>query len=92
MERKTCFLLPPGAFGTPPTDPKNPFDPTDLSCLQLLPSGYPCREAQNECDLTEVCTGFSGKCPPDIYVKNTVPCNNGNGYCFNGKRIILAST
>lgn len=38
-----------------------------------------------ECDLTEICSGFSGQCPPDLYVKNAVPCERGRGYCFNGK-------
>ena len=34
--------------------------------------------------MTELCTGFTGECPKDLYVKNTVPCNGGKGYCFNG--------
>ncbi|XP_059084757.1 uncharacterized protein LOC131881812 isoform X4 [Tigriopus californicus] len=53
------------------------------SC-KLRPAGFPCRESNNECDLTEICTGFSGQCPPDLFVKNAVPCHQGKGYCFNG--------
>ena len=47
--------------------------------------GWPCRPAENECDLTELCAGTSGECPTDLYVKNLVECNNGQGYCFNGE-------
>ncbi len=56
--------------------------PTDF---QLRPVGTVCRQAENECDLTELCTGMSGECPQDLYVKNAVECNNGKGYCFNGQ-------
>ena len=45
----------------------------------------PCRRAQGHCDLPEVCSGRSGECPPDLFVKNAVPCNNGRSYCFNGR-------
>ncbi|XP_071748566.1 disintegrin and metalloproteinase domain-containing protein unc-71 isoform X3 [Lepeophtheirus salmonis] len=51
---------------------------------QLQPRGYPCRTANNECDLTEVCSGDTGSCPQDMFVKNAIPCGNNQGYCFNG--------
>ena len=55
------------------------------SIFQLRPAGYQCRPASNECDLSELCSGTSGECPTDLYVKNLVDCNNGQGYCFNGQ-------
>ncbi|XP_047110885.1 disintegrin and metalloproteinase domain-containing protein 22 isoform X1 [Schistocerca piceifrons] len=50
---------------------------------RLLSRGVLCRDATNECDLPEHCTGQSGECPPDIHKKNGTPCGN-KGYCFNG--------
>ena len=55
------------------------------SLFQLRPPGYSCRPAENECDLSELCTGQSGECPADLFVKNLVECNQGQGYCFNGQ-------
>ena len=53
--------------------------------FQLLPEGFECRPTNgNECDLPEYCNGYTGECPRNLYVKNTVPCNDGNGYCING--------
>lgn len=43
-----------------------------------------CREASNECDLPEECSGSSGECPVDVYKKNSSPCEQGLGQCFNG--------
>lgn len=63
---------------------------------QLRSPGYVCREAFNECDLPETCTGESGQCPPDVYQKNGSPCGVGysgmekatgeafRGVCSNG--------
>jgi len=51
---------------------------------KLREKGAPCREATNECDLPEVCTGRSGQCPQDIYKKNGNRCESNTGTCFNG--------
>ncbi len=32
-----------------------------------------------------MCTGFTGLCPPDLFVKNTIACADGRGHCFNGR-------
>ncbi|CAH0718717.1 unnamed protein product, partial [Brenthis ino] len=52
---------------------------------QLKPRGVTCREATNECDLEETCTGLSGSCPTDAYRKNGEACESGKGYCFAGQ-------
>ncbi|XP_063359814.1 disintegrin and metalloproteinase domain-containing protein 11 isoform X2 [Cydia amplana] len=51
---------------------------------QLKPRGVTCRDAANECDLEETCTGLTGVCPPDAYRKNGELCEEGKGYCFAG--------
>ncbi|KAL0841707.1 hypothetical protein ABMA28_013979 [Loxostege sticticalis] len=52
---------------------------------QLKPRGVVCRDATNECDLEETCTGLSGTCPPDSHRKNGEACEEGKGYCFAGQ-------
>ncbi|XP_028038184.1 disintegrin and metalloproteinase domain-containing protein 11 [Bombyx mandarina] len=52
---------------------------------QLKPRGVVCRDATNECDLEETCTGLSGACPADSYRKNGESCEDGKGYCFAGQ-------
>lgn len=44
--------------------------------LQLKPAGIVCRKETNECDLPEHCTGDSGICPPDVFMKNGNPCGS----------------
>lgn len=44
--------------------------------VQLIASGQLCRDSSNECDLPEFCTGESGLCPPDVYMKNGSPCGH----------------
>ncbi|NP_031428.2 disintegrin and metalloproteinase domain-containing protein 7 preproprotein [Mus musculus] len=53
------------------------------SC-QMKKEGAVCRLAKNECDISEVCTGYSPECPKDEFQANGFPCRNGEGYCFMG--------
>ncbi|PNF20107.1 hypothetical protein B7P43_G04792 [Cryptotermes secundus] len=54
------------------------------SNCRLRPRGVICRDAVNECDLPEHCSGEDGKCPMDVHKKNGNPCGANTGYCFNG--------
>lgn len=47
-----------------------------FSSNQLIHQGQICRDTTNDCDLAEYCTGDSGLCPPDIYMKNGSPCGH----------------
>uniref|UniRef100_A0A8C3JK04 Tubulin gamma complex associated protein 2 n=1 Tax=Calidris pygmaea TaxID=425635 RepID=A0A8C3JK04_9CHAR len=47
-------------------------------------AGVLCRASKNDCDLPEHCTGFSAECPEDVFQENGIPCQNSNGYCYNG--------
>lgn len=51
---------------------------------QLRETGVVCRARSGDCDLAEHCTGSSPSCPPDSYTQNGLPCNRGDGYCYNG--------
>lgn len=52
--------------------------------VQVKVAGVLCRAGKNDCDLPEHCTGFSPECPEDVFQENGIPCQNGNGYCYNG--------
>ncbi|NXI69927.1 ADAM8 protein, partial [Anseranas semipalmata] len=47
-------------------------------------AGTLCRASKNNCDLPEHCTGLSSECPEDVFQENGIPCESGNGYCYNG--------
>ena len=52
-----------------------------------MPRGTMCRHSTGECDLDEFCTGDSGECPADLFVKNGLSCadtSGEEGFCFNG--------
>ncbi|XP_032085734.1 zinc metalloproteinase-disintegrin-like atragin [Thamnophis elegans] len=44
-----------------------------------------CRPAKDDCDEADLCTGQSAECPTDSFKKNGEPCQNNQGYCYNGK-------
>ncbi|OXB56079.1 hypothetical protein ASZ78_002532, partial [Callipepla squamata] len=52
---------------------------------QYKRAGALCREAKDDCDLPEMCTGYSGNCPTDRFRMNGHSCNNGEGFCDMGK-------
>ncbi|KAG8141327.1 putative Snake venom metalloprotein, partial [Naja naja] len=47
-------------------------------------AGAECRAAKDDCDFPELCTGRSAKCPTDSFQRNGHPCQNNQGYCYNG--------
>ncbi|XP_008159918.2 disintegrin and metalloproteinase domain-containing protein 30-like [Eptesicus fuscus] len=56
---------------------------TGLCChkCHFRPSGYVCREEENECDLAEYCNGTSSFCPDDTYKHDGTPCKY-DARCF----------
>nr|F8RKW1.1 RecName: Full=Zinc metalloproteinase-disintegrin-like MTP4; AltName: Full=Snake venom metalloproteinase; Short=SVMP; Flags: Precursor [Drysdalia coronoides]AEH95531.1 MTP4 [Drysdalia coronoides] len=54
-------------------------------------AGAECRAAKDDCDLPESCTGQSAKCPTDSFQRNGHPCQNNEGYCYNGKCPIMTN-
>nr|XP_038022922.1 zinc metalloproteinase-disintegrin-like ohanin isoform X2 [Anas platyrhynchos] len=51
---------------------------------QYKAAGTVCRAVKDECDLPEMCTGYSGNCPSDRFRMNGHPCNEGEGFCYMG--------
>ncbi|XP_036395052.1 disintegrin and metalloproteinase domain-containing protein 22 isoform X1 [Megalops cyprinoides] len=47
--------------------------------------GVVCREAVNDCDIPENCTGNSSQCPPNVHKMDGYTCEKDQGRCFNGK-------
>ncbi|RXM32116.1 Disintegrin and metalloproteinase domain-containing protein 23 [Acipenser ruthenus] len=54
------------------------------TCL-FYPRGYDCRYAVNDCDITEMCPGDSGQCPPNLHKQDGYHCNSNQGRCYNGE-------
>uniref|UniRef100_A0A8D0H054 ADAM metallopeptidase domain 11 n=1 Tax=Sphenodon punctatus TaxID=8508 RepID=A0A8D0H054_SPHPU len=49
------------------------------------PRGMSCREAVNECDIPETCTGDSSQCPPNLHKLDGYFCDNEQGRCYGGR-------
>ncbi|XP_044855768.1 disintegrin and metalloproteinase domain-containing protein 11 isoform X3 [Mauremys mutica] len=47
--------------------------------------GTPCREAVNECDIPESCTGDSSQCPPNLHKLDGYFCDHEQGRCYGGR-------
>ncbi|KAJ7424337.1 hypothetical protein WISP_29084 [Willisornis vidua] len=47
-------------------------------------SGAVCRAVRHDCDLAEMCSGSSARCPSDRFRVNGHPCAYGEGYCYRG--------
>ncbi|KNC31405.1 hypothetical protein FF38_03874, partial [Lucilia cuprina] len=56
----------------------------DLTTCRPKVAGTECRNAENECDLPEYCTGESEYCPRDVFKRDTEECDNGQAYCYQG--------
>ncbi|NXY38785.1 ADA11 protein, partial [Pomatorhinus ruficollis] len=52
---------------------------------QYEPRGVSCREAVNECDIPETCTGDSSQCPPNLHKLDGYFCENEQGRCYGGR-------
>ncbi|XP_010156797.1 PREDICTED: disintegrin and metalloproteinase domain-containing protein 11-like, partial [Eurypyga helias] len=53
--------------------------------VQYEPRGVSCREAVNECDIPESCTGDSSQCPPNLHKLDGYFCDNEQGRCYGGR-------
>uniref|UniRef100_A0A8C7GD05 ADAM metallopeptidase domain 15 n=1 Tax=Oncorhynchus kisutch TaxID=8019 RepID=A0A8C7GD05_ONCKI len=51
---------------------------------KLRTGGWMCRQPLGECDLPEHCTGASPYCPPNVFLQNGEPCEEGSSYCYSG--------
>ncbi|XP_063001773.1 disintegrin and metalloproteinase domain-containing protein 15 isoform X2 [Elgaria multicarinata webbii] len=51
---------------------------------KLRSAGFVCREAQNECDLPEFCTGVSPRCPANVHKQDGMSCEEGAAVCYGG--------
>ncbi|XP_055358912.1 LOW QUALITY PROTEIN: disintegrin and metalloproteinase domain-containing protein 12 [Betta splendens] len=51
---------------------------------RLQAAGSVCRQPLGECDLPEFCTGSSAYCPPNVFLQNGEPCEDGASYCYEG--------
>ncbi|AWO96604.1 putative disintegrin and metalloproteinase domain-containing protein 22 [Scophthalmus maximus] len=54
------------------------------SC-QMEFMGVMCRDAVNDCDIPENCTGNSSQCPPNVHKMDGYTCEKEQGRCFNGR-------
>ncbi|KAI3365227.1 hypothetical protein L3Q82_010322, partial [Scortum barcoo] len=47
--------------------------------------GATCRDAVNDCDIAETCTGDSSQCPHNVHKLDGYMCNAGQGRCYGGR-------
>ncbi|XP_061441691.1 disintegrin and metalloproteinase domain-containing protein 22 isoform X1 [Rhineura floridana] len=52
---------------------------------QFEAKGVVCREAVNDCDIPERCTGDSNQCSPNLHKMDGYSCDNKQGICFGGR-------
>ncbi|GAB1289400.1 Disintegrin and metalloproteinase domain-containing protein 22 [Apodemus speciosus] len=51
----------------------------------FLPLGTVCREAVNDCDIREICSGNSSQCAPNVHKMDGYSCDGTQGICFGGR-------
>ncbi|XP_068091633.1 disintegrin and metalloproteinase domain-containing protein 22 isoform X2 [Hyperolius riggenbachi] len=54
------------------------------SC-EFNPKGMLCREAVNDCDIPEYCTGNTSQCPSNIHKLDGYSCEDQEGLCSGGR-------
>ncbi|TKS92224.1 Disintegrin and metalloproteinase domain-containing protein 11 [Collichthys lucidus] len=47
--------------------------------------GVVCRDAVNDCDIPETCTGDSSQCPHNVHKLDGYMCDNNQGRCYSGR-------
>ncbi|KAF3846022.1 hypothetical protein F7725_003100 [Dissostichus mawsoni] len=47
--------------------------------------GVVCREAVNDCDIPETCTGDSSQCPHNVHKLDGYICDTSQGRCYGGR-------
>ncbi|XP_057673059.1 disintegrin and metalloproteinase domain-containing protein 11-like isoform X2 [Corythoichthys intestinalis] len=47
--------------------------------------GAVCREAVNDCDIPETCTGDSSQCPHNVHKLDGYTCESNQGRCYGGR-------
>ncbi|XP_062983303.1 disintegrin and metalloproteinase domain-containing protein 22 isoform X8 [Elgaria multicarinata webbii] len=52
---------------------------------QFEAKGVVCREAVNDCDIPESCTGDSNQCSPNLHKMDGYSCDKEKGICFGGR-------
>ncbi|KFO29575.1 Disintegrin and metalloproteinase domain-containing protein 22 [Fukomys damarensis] len=52
---------------------------------KFQPMGTVCREAVNDCDIRETCSGNSSQCAPNVHKMDGYQCDEAQGICFGGR-------
>ncbi|OCT75641.1 hypothetical protein XELAEV_18030825mg [Xenopus laevis] len=55
------------------------------SNCKFNPKEMLCREAVNDCDIPETCTGNTSQCPANIHKLDGYSCESMQGLCFGGR-------
>uniref|UniRef100_A0A8C4HDE5 ADAM metallopeptidase domain 11 n=1 Tax=Dicentrarchus labrax TaxID=13489 RepID=A0A8C4HDE5_DICLA len=56
-----------------------------LCCSGCKRRGVVCRDAVNDCDIPETCTGDSSQCPHNVHKLDGYICDNSQGRCYGGR-------
>uniref|UniRef100_A0AAQ5ZZM6 EGF-like domain-containing protein n=1 Tax=Amphiprion ocellaris TaxID=80972 RepID=A0AAQ5ZZM6_AMPOC len=57
----------------------------DCGSLVYELRGVTCRDAVNDCDIPETCTGDSSQCPHNVHKLDGYTCDAGQGRCYGGR-------
>ncbi|CAB4067748.1 unnamed protein product [Lepeophtheirus salmonis] len=56
----------------------------DFDTCKPKAGGVKCRDQDQECDLSEYCTGDSEFCPTDVNKADGTSCKGGSAFCYSG--------